>query len=358
MINIFNPLSTLQASLSMRRNIAKTTAEMQQASQEVSTGLRADVYADLGQASAIPLGLRAHMARMQGFSDSNTLLANKMGVMSTALTTVHDNAQSVLSQAVANLTQPGADAKTLQQSAKAALEQITTALNANFGGEYLFSGTTSNTAPLQNQDSKSAVTGLSPDDVAAGIVGSGPTSAADAATMAAQFDAVFASGTGTPQDFEATFYNGTPAADAGGNPNPRITGQIAEGQTITYGVQANDPEIRNVLKGLTMLASTDVSKITDQGAYKAWMKSAVSALSDGVTAVTDTQAKLGSQQQLVDQTKTRQDDLKTVYTSRIATFEGVDPYEAATRLTALQTQLSATYAATAQISKLSILNYL
>lgn len=358
MINIFNPLSTLQASLSMRNNIAKTTTELQKASQEVSTGLRANVYADLGQASAIPLGLRAQMDRTQGFSDSNALLANKMDVMSTALGTVHDTAQSVLSQAVANLTQPGATAATLQQAAKAAIEQITTSLNANFGGEYLFSGTTSDKPPLQNHAAVNPASGLSPDQVTSGIVGAGPADAADAAAKAAQLDAAFASTTGAGQDFEATFYNGTPAKDAGGNANPRITGQIAEGQTVTYGVQANDPEIRNVLKGLTMLASTDVSKITDPGAYKAWMETAVSALSGGVAGVTDTQARLGSQQQLVAQTKARQDDLKTVYTSRIASFESVDPYEAATRLTALQTQLQATYAATAQISKLSILNYL
>ena len=358
MLNILNPLSTLTSNLNNRLDVARLTRQLQQASQEVTTGTRADLYGDLGQTAAIPLGLGAMMARNDGFAQSNALLGNRMDVMATSLTTVHDAAQSVLSQAVANLTQPGDSASTLQQSARAALNQITTALNANYGGAYLFSGTTSDQPPLQAQATANPATGLSPQGVIAGIVGAGPTDAADAAAKLAQIDAVYGPATGSARDFEATFYNGTSAQSAAGTPNPRVSGQIAAGQSVGYGIQANDPEIRNVLKGLTMLASTDPSKITDPGAYKAWMLSAVSALSDGVSGVTDAQAQLGSQQKLVSDMAARQGDLKAVYTSRINAFEGVDPYEAASRLSQLQTQLQATYAATAQISKLTILNYL
>lgn len=358
MINILNPLSTLIASQNSRRDVARLQVELQQASQEVSSGVRANVFADLGQTASIPMLLRAQMDQTDAFAQSNALLGNKLDVMATALGSVHDSAQSVIAQAVANLQQPGADAATLQQTAKAALDQITTALNANFAGEYLFSGTTSNQPPLQVQSQTNSATGLSPQGVIAGIVGAGPTSAADAATKAGQIDAVFNSTTGTGQDFEATFYNGTHAKDASGNPNPRVTGQIDRGQNVDYGIQANDSSIRGILKGLTMLASTDPSKISDPGAYKAWMASAVGALSDGIAGLTDAQAQLGSQQKLVSDIATRQSDLKSVYTNRINAFEGVDSYTAASRLTQLQTQLQATYAATAQISKLSILNYM
>ena len=39
-------------------------------------------------------------------------------------------------------------------------------------------------------------------------------------------------------------------------------------------------------------------------------------------------------------------------------MEGVDPYEAATRLSALETQLQASYAVTARLSRMSFLNFL
>lgn len=359
-ITTTRPLSTLASLLAGQQNIDRLNAQVQQASQEVSTGLRANVYADLGQTASITLQLRGQMDQTAAYVTSNTLLGNKMDVMSTALGSVYDQAQSVLAQAVSNLDAPGASAATLQQQARASLDAITSALNTNYAGGYLFSDTSTDAPPLQSYTAASATTGKSPQDALTAIVGSGPTSAADAASMATSLDQIFGStySTDPSLNYEGTFYNGTPASDASGTPNPRVTGAIAQDQTISYGVQANDPSIRGILQGLTMLVSTDVSKISDAGAYKAWMQSAVAALSGGVQGLTGVQAQLGSQQQLVEQTATQQGDLKNVYNNRVLGYEQVDPYEAASRLTALQSQLNATYAATAQLSKLSILDYL
>lgn len=359
-VNVYSPLSTMASLLEGQQNVAKLTAKVQQVGQELSTGLRANVYADLGQAATFTLQLRSQMDQTDAFITSNNLLGNKMQVISTSLGTVHDSAQGVLSAALANLSSPGDTASTLQQQAKAALDQITAALNTSYGGEYLFSGTSTDSPPVQGFTQASASTGQSPQDALTAVVGTGPTSAADAATKAADLDAVFSStySANPALNYEGTFYNGAPATDSSGNPNPRQTAVIAQGQTITYGVQANDPAIRNVLEGLGMLASTDASKITDQGAYQAWMKAAVAKLSSGVDGVTQAQSSLGSQQQLVDQTGTSQSTMKDVLNTRILGYEAVDPYTAASQLQALQNQLNATYQATAQLGQLSILNYL
>ena len=360
MINIFNPLSTLQASLMGRRNIARVSAELQKASTEVSTGFRADIYGDLGQRAALSLSLRGLMDRTDAFATSNGLLGNKLEVIATSAGQAHDAAQTFLSLAVANLDQPGATAGTLQQQARAAIEAITGALNVSYAGDNLFSGTATDRTALQGYATTNPATGVSPKDVVDGVVGAGPGSAADASAKIAELDKIFAStNTANPaQNFEATFYGGTPALNAGGNPNPRVSARIAEGQTVDYGIQANDPAVRDILKGLTMIASTDVSKIGNAAAYKTWMKSAVGALSDGVAGLTQAVAQLGSQQKLVETTQTQQADLKTVYNNRIVGYEAVDPYEAASRMSALQTQLSAAYSATSQLSKLSLLNYI
>ena len=47
-----------------------------------------------------------------------------------------------------------------------------------------------------------------------------------------------------------------------------------------------------------------------------------------------------------------------IYQSRVLDLEGVDSYEAATRISLLETQLQATYAVTARLSQLSFLNYM
>jgi flagellar hook-associated protein 3 FlgL len=357
--NIYAPMSTLGALQQWQFNASRAQAELQQANQEVSTGLKANLFADLGQTAAIPMELQARMDQADALATSNQLLGNKMEVISTALGTVHDAAQNVLALAVSNAGAPQATAKTLQQQARAALDTLTQALNTQYAGDFVFSGTATDKPAVQAYTQVSAATGKSPQQALAAAVGGGPVSAADAAAKLAQLDAMFASSASDPTlNYEGTFYNGTPAQDASGAANPRVTAQIAPGQVISYGVQANDPAIRKVMEGLSMLASTDVSQISDPAAYKAWMSSAVSKLSGGVDGVTSAQAELGSQQQLVAQTATRQGDMKTVYNSRILGYESVDPYAAASRLSALQTQLQATYAATSQLSKLSLLNYL
>ena len=356
---IFGPASTLGVLQQQQLNAEKLNSQLQQANQEVSTGLRANVYADLGQTASITLELRSQMDQADALSTSNTLLGNKMDVMSTALGSIETTAQNVLSAAVSNVNSPTPTAATLQQTAKAALATLTQALNTSYAGSYLFSGTATDKPAVQGYSQVSAATGKSPEQAVNAVIGSGPASAADASTMIAQLNAMFSSTAADPtQNFQGTFYNGTPATDASGNPSPRVTAQIAQGQVISYGVQANDSEIRKVMQGLSMLASTDVSKISDSGAYQSWMKSAVSLLSGGVSGVTAAQAALGSQQQLVADTATRQGDMQKVYNTRILGYEAVDPYKAASTLSALQTQLQATYAATSQLSKLSILNYL
>jgi flagellar hook-associated protein 3 FlgL len=78
MINILNPLSTLIASQNSRRDVARLQVELQQASQEVSSGVRANVFADLGQTASIPMLLRAQMDQTDAFAQSNALLGNNM----------------------------------------------------------------------------------------------------------------------------------------------------------------------------------------------------------------------------------------------------------------------------------------
>jgi flagellar hook-associated protein 3 FlgL len=69
-------------------------------------------------------------------------------------------------------------------------------------------------------------------------------------------------------------------------------------------------------------------------------------------------ADIGFNQQVVDRAQLRLEDKSLVQNTQIATYENVDPYEAATRMTALQTQLQASYSVTARLAELTIMNYI
>lgn len=354
-----NTVSTLQLSMSNRTYVAKATKMLQQAGEELSNGVKSDVFGELGARAAQLLSLRAREENTQAYITSNEILGSKLQAMLTSVDAVRGETQSVLEVALVNASRPSTGATALQDEARAALESVVATLNISYNGDYLFAGIDSDTTPLNRWNEASDATGTSPAAALGAIVGSGPTSAAEADDMIARIDAFFASANSDPaENFEGTFFGGTPLLEAGGTPAGRITARIDEGQALEYGVQANDDGFREMLKGLAMLAITDVSKISDETAYAHWMEGVNKALSGGLDGALQASADIGFNQQVVETTQTRLNDLSLVQKKQISTYESVDPYEAATMVKTLETQLDAAYSVTARLSQLSLLKFL
>jgi len=360
MSTIMRTMSTLQTSLTGRRRVAELGLALSNAGKEATTGLKADVYRSLGLQSGEAMALRARRGRVESFVASNTLLANKMVMTAHAMSTMRETAQTFLNQAVSSRDSLTQSAAYLQTAAKTAIEQLTTQLNSSFDGTSLFSGTMSDRTPLQVWDAASAATGLSPRGVVEGVIGAGITSAADATAKAAELKMIFDSAdTVTPaRNFEGTFFNGTPLQDPLGAASSRLTARIDEGVVLNYGVQANDPAFTELFRGLSMIAGTDVNTITDPAAYAAWMKEAVDTVAGGISRLTAAEQVLGSQQQSLDLTLASQETQVDIYANQVLALEGIDAFEAASRVNLLQTQMEATYAVTARLSRLTFLNYM
>lgn len=360
MSSIIRTLSSLSSNIIARNNVARITAELNKASLELATGYRADVFKDLGMQSSQSMELRSRMDRADAYVTSNILLGNKMQLISDVLGSAKSAAQGFLELAVLNLDSPGQTASELQQQALTALQSMTSMLNTNYVGESLFYGIKTDATPLQSYSEVNLETGLSPEDVLDGIVGGTVTDASDAASKIAALDAVFSStNTSDPNsNFESTFYNGSPLLDDLGDPVARMSATVDDDRRVTYGIQANDPAITEIMKGLMMIVSMDVTSIDDSDAYKSWMQEAVNSVASGIDGLTAEQTRLGGQQANLEQTKTQQQDLIDLFTSQIIAFEGVDGYQAASRFSALEAQLEATYAVTARLSQLSFLNFM
>lgn len=353
-------LSSLQFNLTSRNYVSNTTLALQRAGKEVSTGIKSNIYDDLGPRAAMDLKLRTQEEQTKAFLSSNDLLGNKLSAMLTSVDAIRDQVSGVIENAIINSSRPSNGASALQAEARAAMESIVATLNTSYNGEFIFSGTSSDTPPMTRWAETNAATGWSPESVMQGIVGAGPTDETDALDMIDQIDRIFNSSiiVSPERNFEETFYSGTPELDALGQPNARLRGRVSAGQDMQYGIQANDQGFRDIVKGLAMLATTDVSKITDLDAYSTWMNHVVESLSVGQEGALSASANIGFNQQVVEDAKSRLADLSVVHQTQIADFETVDPYEAITRLTNLETQLQASYQVSARLSSLSIINFL
>ncbi len=361
MIGTVRTMSTLDALSTQRRVAADLDMRLSKAATEASTGQKADIYQALGLRASEALVLRAGMARNEAFIASNEMLSSRLELTALTLRQTRETAQGFLDLAVSNVAGPTQTAGELQHAAKLALERLTGQINTTFRGVPIFAGTDSAQAPLQRWDAVNPATGLSPNDVLGVTVGMGLADGADATDKAARLAEIFASApTVLPpeQRFESTFFNGTPQLAPDGTAAPRVTARIDESTVIQHGVQANDPAFTDLLRGLSMLASLDASAIADPDAYRVWVGEAANAISSGISGLIEAESRLGSQQQTVEQVLGMQRDRQSLFNSQVLTLEGVDPYEAATRLSQLQTQLEATYAITARLSRLSFLNYM
>ncbi len=351
--------STFQMNLFNRQSVQRATSELQRAGQEVSTGLKANIYESLGPSAASVTKLRGREDATQTFITSNSLLGNKLTTMLASVDNAREEVQSVLEIAVLNASRPTNGAEVLQLQARAALEGMVAAMNVTFNGDSLFAGLDSNKPALTRWSDTSAVTGRTPESVLQEIIGTGPTDAASATQIADKIDQVFQSqDTVDPsRNFEGTFYQGSRNLDAGGQPTKQIRAWVNTGQEVVFGKRANEEAFRAAYQGLAMLAATDVSTL-DEAAYSTWIGRAVDTLAVAQKGMLDISARIGFNQQIVEKAQTQLTDMSLVQRTQISNYESVDPYEAITRMNNLETQLQASYQVTSRLSSLSILNFL
>jgi flagellar hook-associated protein 3 FlgL len=77
-----------------------------------------------------------------------------------------------------------------------------------------------------------------------------------------------------------------------------------------------------------------------------------------VTEVTASQTTLGLAQSRTSQAVTRITAQQKILNDSVLNLEEVDPYEAATRVNDLKTQIETSYQLTVQLQSMSLLNYL
>ena len=358
MTAISRMMSTFQSGVSQRQLSQNLSAELARTSREIATGRVSDSYAALGRGSAEAIAVRMEAERNEGFLGANKLLSGRLEVTSDALSGIRAAGQGVLDMAISANDGRAADIGALRTLAAAAIDSVANAAGISLGGTFLMSGTAGDQRPLRGWAEAAADTGQSPRDVIEGITGGTLVDAADAADKADRIAAVF-SGTDPVRsnNFEGAFYAGTPALAGDGSASERVSTRVAGDTVLAHGVQANDPGVREILRGLSMLASVDPATVPDD-AWSEWIGTAVKALSSGVDQVQSAEVKLGLQRAQLDDVITRQQDRVTLFATELDALEGVDGYEAATRLTQIQTQLEASYAVTARLSRMSFLNYM
>lgn len=156
-----------------------------------------------------------------------------------------------------------------------------------------------------------------------------------------------------------TLANGKDAeADARGDSYPEAyvedAVKIDTTKTLTYGVSSDDIGFQQVIMGLRFAYAAT----KDPDNYKTLMETAQDLLSQGLANVRATHTTLSSASSTLSKTKTTITSNISNLKDQVDNIENVDINEVGVKITVLQAQLEAAYAATAKMAKLSILDYL
>lgn len=344
-------ISTKAINEGNRLSLMKLQQQLATAQKEVSSGRLADVGQSLGSRTSETVSLRQELSRIGMITDTNALASSRMRVSQEAMGGVADTAQSFLNTLIASRnTGPGP--RVSQYAASASLVSMTDALNTTFGDEYIFGGINTSQAPLTNYFAEptagnrqavinafQAQFGFAPDDPAvASIIPSQMQSFIDI-TLTAIFE---------EPAWSAEWSNAS---------DQNVESRISVSEEIETSVNANDVAFRKLAKAFVMLSDLGVENMTPE-TYAVVVDKAITFTGEAIQDLAVAQANLGTSQERVARADEKIEAQKDILTNRINGLEAVDPYDAAVRVTSLMTQIETSYALTARIQNMTILNYL
>ena len=346
-----NALSTLSFWNTPRIGVARMQADMAKANQEMVTGRFADVGLALGSRTGLAVGLRQTSAELTALREGNDAATLRLGTTQAVLKQMLGGSDATLTALIG--TPQVQRVSVLKDMAANQLVSLTALLNTAAGGQFVFGGTRAGEAPVTAYATTPASPAKSAVDAAfraAFGIGQDDPSAA-AITPAAM--ASFLDGPVFRDLFDAAGWSAT-WSKAGTAP---LTSRISLSETTQTSVSANAPALRKLAMAYVMASSLGAENLSAE-AQGVLTERVAGLLGEASRGLVTLQADLGRSQGAITEANTRLDAQKTLLQSQIGQMEGVDQAEAKTRVDRLSTQVQISYALTAQLRQLNLVNYL
>lgn len=309
----------------------KTRAETTRT--EAVTGRYEDVTkatnGDVGSAHL----LSKAVADVQAYQSNLSLAANRAQRTQTALNNLNVETNRIATDAFASVGRnDDATLRTSASDARATISSIFATLNTTDGGRALFGGDVTDRAPLASPEQLLA-------DVDAIVA-----NAMSEADIEAQLDIYFNDPSG---GFATSIYLG------GDNDAPDI--EIAPGVRIGASTRADAQPIKDLVRGLAEIAA---SGLITFGSPKTFVENSASRTLTSENRLTELRADIGVGEARISAAQARYEAEEAVLTSLFNDKTARDPFEAASELQLLESQLEASYLMTARLAQLSIADYL
>ena len=343
-------ISSQAVSNAMRYQVLNMQQELAKAQTEVTTGKLADPGVTLGSRTGQAVSLSRDVDRLNGLVDSNNLISTRLTATQDALGQINDLTQTFLSALTADKGS-GVASTVTQQAAQTALSSVTSILNTSVNGEYLFAGINTDVQPINDVSAAASPAKQALDQAFQAHFGFPPSDPAaaniTASDMSDFIDGLVATQTTDPA-WKDNWSNAT---------DQPITSRISLNETADTSVSANSVGTKKFMLAATMVSNFMQGNLSE-GARDALVSKASDLITDSLTDSASQQAQLGLTQNKVSSATDRIKSQVALFQRNLNDLEGVDPYEASTKITSLLGQIETSYALTARMQQLSLVNFL
>lgn len=307
---------------------------LQNASQEAVTGRRADPLEASGGRLGNALSLGSAIADIDRHLETSALSNARLTGGVNAIETIRENLSGFTTTGRVSVAQGNQTALSIVQAdAEALLENVIGSLNTRIGQRHIFGGQETSVSPLEKgADLQSKI-----DAILSG--------APDINTAIADIDQFFADPLG---GFQTTSYQGSEVD------GPRL--HLTDTRSLSPLPKADDPIFKDILKGLTLVASA--RNVANEDEAAALMQAGFQALDNGSELLLNLEARLGAGQQNLEVITNNIRAERGFLVETEQNLLGRDVFEAAAELQALEGQLQASYTVTGRLGALSLANFL
>jgi flagellar hook-associated protein 3 FlgL len=153
-------------------------------------------------------------------------------------------------------------------------------------------------------------------------------------------------------------------SDAFANGSYKKSVQVADGETVSYGVNASDvgTDLMQALAGLAQFDAGPTGNLSATtnltGDQSTFLSSQIASTEAVANNLSTGLAQNGFVYNRLTDAQTQQTSMDTLYKTFISNIQDTNMADAATQLSLNQTQLQAALGVTSQLNQLSLLNYL
>lgn len=342
-------VSSLSLQNSLRSTVMKAQNEMARLQTELSTGVHADLGAELGANTARSLNLSRDIDRIKSNISNNAIATQRLEASQAALESTANAADKIAALLINKETKE----PLLTVITDDIRGQFSTAVgfaNTSVNGEFLFSGINTDVKPFKDDGIKTAFTTALDDFMAAQT----PPVSSKGDLTAEQMDSFLT-------DFEAqildTSATGIWATTISSASDTNMTSRISQTETVETSTNANSEGMRKLVFASIVASELLVTDVNEE-ARKVVVSKASDSIWKAVDGLNKQRSNLGLSEARVSSANDALEAQRTIIETHLGTMQGVDTYEAKTRLDLLRSQIEIAYSLTTKLQSMSLVNYL